>query len=518
MSKPKLPKHLMWRGDVIQYVRRIPKDIRDHPSFGGKNAIRQSLGTADVRQAVSEAAVLDGEVEAKIRRIRDERRLASLPKHHDVMPVDQVRSLVERALVIGIGSVGNPNSDFVDDLLAEKNMTVSDGLRLRMQQEAYHAAKREEAKQLSHPFGSSNILLSSQDVATAYEDTVKNQIEARNATVEEVWEAFKADPGRNGLADANKTYTPAIDMLLEVVGRGRLIRTVTRDELRKVQKILTALPTYARDPRRRPEYDGWTLEAISDDVRNRVDEDEDIELVKPSAANKYLSNIARIFRFAMHEGYVETSVAEGLRVRAEDMASGRSSFSHDQLRKIFNDGWEPKDDVDWMFLMSLLHGCRGNELASLRLSDIEVEHGVLLCNIRKGKTINAARRVPVHQVALRFGFAERVERRRRDGMDGFFDTSPYGKRKRYYDSIREAIDDRLSWLGVKTAQNTFHSFRHNWRDACRDCKIDHGHMLEIGGWSRGQGAQAGYGRGSDIRLLKETVDKIRYDLPMFSGT
>lgn len=168
--------------------------------------------------------------------------------------------------------------------------------------------------------------------------------------------------------------------------------------------------------------------------------------------------------------------------------------------------------------MSLLHGCRGNELASLRLSDIGVEHGVLLCNIRKGKTINAARRVPVHQVALRFGFAERVECRRRDGMDGFFDTSPYGKRKRYYDSIREAIDDRLSWLGVKTAQTTFHSFRHNWRDACRDCKIDHGHMLEIGGWSRGQGAQAGYGRGSDIRLLKETVDKIRYDLPMFSGT
>jgi hypothetical protein len=43
-------------------------------------------------------------------------------------------------------------------------------------------------------------------------------------------------------------------------------------------------------------------------------------------------------------------------------------------------------------------------------------------------------------------------------------------------------------------------------------------MLEIGGWSRGQGAQAGYGRGSDIRLLKETVDNIRYDLPMFSGT
>jgi len=48
------------------------------------------------------------------------------------MPIDQVRRLVERALAVGVGSVGSPSSDFVDNLLAEQNMTISDGLRVRM--------------------------------------------------------------------------------------------------------------------------------------------------------------------------------------------------------------------------------------------------------------------------------------------------------------------------------------------------------------------------------------------------
>lgn len=63
----------------------------------------------------------------------------------------------------------------------------------------------------------------------------------------------------------------------------------------------------------------------------------------------------------------------------------------------------------------------------------------------------------------------------------------------------------------ETRKKTFHSFRHNFRDACRDAEIPTEVANMLGGWSN-QGVRASYGQGASMGTLKKALDCLEYEL------
>jgi len=61
----------------------------------------------------------------------------------------------------------------------------------------------------------------------------------------------------------------------------------------------------------------------------------------------------------------------------------------------------------------------------------------------------------------------------------------------------------------------FHSFRHCFRDALREARIDHDVALALGGWSSGSGTEGtltaeAYGRGFRLKTLSEAMERVDY--------
>ena len=59
----------------------------------------------------------------------------------------------------------------------------------------------------------------------------------------------------------------------------------------------------------------------------------------------------------------------------------------------------------------------------------------------------------------------------------------------------------------------FHSFRHGFRDAARNARIDRDIVLRLGGWTTGGGqseAADAYGSGYHPAVLFEAISKIEY--------
>jgi len=69
----------------------------------------------------------------------------------------------------------------------------------------------------------------------------------------------------------------------------------------------------------------------------------------------------------------------------------------------------------------------------------------------------------------------------------------------------------LGKLGMAGTGVSFHSFRHNYRDALREADISLERVRALGGWSReSEGEEAIYGKGLKAFTLAREVQKLRY--------
>ena len=60
-----------------------------------------------------------------------------------------------------------------------------------------------------------------------------------------------------------------------------------------------------------------------------------------------------------------------------------------------------------------------------------------------------------------------------------------------------------------TPQTVFHSFRHNFVDACRDAKVPENIAMQIVG-HKDQKTHGGYGSGASLLVLHEEIERVRY--------
>jgi integrase len=164
-----------------------------------------------------------------------------------------------------------------------------------------------------------------------------------------------------------------------------------------------------------------------------------------------------------------------------------------------------------MVRIALLNGMRLGEIAGLAVNDIEKIGGIWVFRVRPNafrelKTDASRRDIPIHPALISRGLLDLVQGRGPDHMllrdaPAVAGTSNAAQ-KRLARLVRGSIADRRA---------SFHSLRHNFRDAMRAAGTPHDIAAKLGGWSsQGSEAMEGYGDGHSLPVLADWVNRIAY--------
>ncbi|RYD75307.1 MAG: site-specific integrase, partial [Verrucomicrobiaceae bacterium] len=142
-------------------------------------------------------------------------------------------------------------------------------------------------------------------------------------------------------------------------------------------------------------------------------------------------------------------------------------------------------------LISLFNGLRLNEACQLDVADVRLIERIPCFVItaasegrttdKRLKTASSARVVPIHPELVALGFMEFVAERKRAGETKLFGEVGLGATG-YRSTTFSAWFTRFTGKAkVRSGKTCFHSFRHNFRDALREARIERDIALALGG-------------------------------------
>jgi integrase len=281
---------------------------------------------------------------------------------------------------------------------------------------------------------------------------------------------------------------------------------------------------------------------------------EDMSLVELADANEkqggsvmsyatqevYLRLFNNLLAFAKSDGLIVANPFPpdlGPRGKRGAREKARNGYSDDQLRAIFtsplytgcfdDERWfsrpVPGNVIRrsrfWLPLIALFTGLRMSEILQLTKWHIQTASDGLPCFLigrdMKLKTKASYRVVPMHRKLIHCGLISYVSNVA--GEDGLlFDDVPPGPDG--YASSTFSKRYRTFWKSLNAAEPdrkvSFHSFRHNFRDALRVPGADEPLVKEVGGWSRGGSVSDSYGDGARAAVLRPLIDAVSYDLDL----
>jgi integrase len=215
-----------------------------------------------------------------------------------------------------------------------------------------------------------------------------------------------------------------------------------------------------------------------------------------NTANKTLNYMSIMFNYAVTQAWIETDPAKGVRVPVKKQVKGtsRSPFSDAALNKIFSDpiyttGERPPlgagEAAYWLPLLGLYTGARIEELCQLAPGDIKQEKYrdakgreqiawvMHITGAGEGqgvKNTGSERRIPIHAELLNRGFIKYVQANKaKRRIFPLLRADKYGN-----EAPRWSVwwHKRMRASGAITGHNmVFHSFRHTFKDVCRECGI-----------------------------------------------
>ena len=353
-------------------------------------------------------------------------------------------------------------------------------------------------------------------------------------TMREVFELFRSDPAKQRTRKTDLHYLNLIELTVGLWGERRTIRSIDRETCRELLDTLIWLPANAE--KKFPKLSPVQASAMAK-AKGLPG------TLSPASVNGYMTKFRAVMNFAANEGWIERNPAKGLqvndRVRRRDK---RLPFSVEQLRLIFDapvyrgcvDDWagyatpgsaHPRRGRFWVPLIALFSGMRMNEICQLHASDIHRLDGVDCFFVTEGppdsdngkrlKTAASERFIPIHPTLLNLGFMTFVLERRAAGAVRLFGELKKSSTGYYSDPFSKWFRRFLQRAGADRPKTCFHSFRHCYRDALREARIEHEVALALGGWSSGTGSEGGetaaaYGRGYRAQTLFEAMGRISY--------
>ncbi len=340
----------------------------------------------------------------------------------------------------------------------------------------------------------------------------------KSVSLSELFESFVSEPGRQHLDPRTvETYRAKFRLVSAVLGGDRSVRSITRDDCKRVQEALNIYPKNATQ-----RFPGRSVAEVLEMARSQS-----LEPMEPKTARGYLILLSSLLDFGVRGGDLDRNPAKGLKITRAPTKEGRSPFSADALRRIFasehyrggSQQQQERAGEFWVPLIGLFTGMRLNECCQLLVSDVTEEGGVWAIHNRldgrkkRLKTAAAKRVVPVHPELVKIGFIEFVQQcQRATHPDGqLFPELPTGKKGYKSDPFQKSFRRFLNRIGADEPNTSFHSFRHGFNDAMLEAGIPDDRARALGGWSSGgRSARDGYGKGFTRATLLSEISKIHF--------
>jgi len=568
--------HLMRRGSRYYFNAKVPKDLR---GVLRKHIIRKALNTSDPHEAVRKVRLESLRIHAEFENVRRKLQSENAPpKQLAAISPSEAREMVfgyftslekmsenwweetgrylepeeieETLDTLRIDEVvltgrsqhyqEEDGSSFLNLFLREHRIDCpADSAAYQTLRPLFRRAQLENTQRTLDRIERRQIAVHDQlfrDVF-AHTELMRNG-PLQTVTVADLLRRFaKAQKGAKRSAGTQTTYKIPARILREVLGEQRPIHEITIENIEELCELLREFPKNATQ-----RYRGLTLQQAIAEARSRGDG----ERLAPKTLENYFNNIVAIFNFAVDKRLIPHNPAKGrwLRQAFEHEKHGaKPQFTIEELNRLFRAplytgckdderGYpivgpnKPRRGRFWVPLLALFHGLRLNEATQLYTEDVKQLGGINYLAIREErddgskcdkrlKTKQSKRDVPIHPELVRMGFWEFVASRREDqlsprlfpelsaGSTGYF-SNPFSK---WFACFVETT------LGPCDA--TFHSFRHQFRDATRAAHLSVESVARLAGWESGDPNQHrqvfNYGGGVELlRMLAEDIAKVEY--------
>jgi integrase len=242
--------------------------------------------------------------------------------------------------------------------------------------------------------------------------------------------------------------------------------------------------------------------------------------VSARTRNGYAMLLSAIYKCAIRRKKATANPFDGQRIKAATVHY--EPFTDQELATLFGDAkfeiapakHKTATALPWASLISAFTGCRLEEVARLKASDIKQTDGIWyfeFCHDGNGKTEAATRVVPMHRALIDAGLL-----RYRDALDPYSMLFPGLKsRKSKGGKLGPKITDAFNWwrkkLGIVRPGVNFHSFRHTVGDRLRKAGVPEDDRAAVLGHEDERITSRVYGHdGPGLHRLQAIIDKINY--------
>jgi integrase len=208
--------------------------------------------------------------------------------------------------------------------------------------------------------------------------------------------------------------------------------------------------------------------------------------------------------------------------RAYTAGELRSLFNSKLFTQNFHVSGQTKEALYWAPLLGPFLGARIEEVAQLRIQDVEYINGEWCLKItemgpdQSVKTEGSKRRVPIHAEIIMCGFLAYVARRKQEGHERIFPSlKNTNKNNIWSNALTKRYGIYLDEIGLTDPRLDYHSFRYSFRQQCTICGIENEVRDALSGhWvSKNEGART-YLKDEDTQypfpVLVDAIKRLTY--------
>jgi integrase len=556
--------HLQLRGSTWWLRVRVPNELRP---ILGKLEIRRTLGTSNAAEAkrlvliarikvqaefdvaratlerhraaaagigATKIALTEEQVWSLATRWFVEQERAGASRRIEIRDEEVIQNLSEDlAHVEQFDEVSVSVHEEVNKLLAEAGIQSGNGSvepagRAKLASAIHAAMIERERRLLNRLTGRAEVTLNPNFHGLSAR-TELQPVAISTVTLADLIRRYNADPTRAAPSRKTKLKQDAqARLFMDVIGAKTLVSAIGREQARKLLDTVKVLPSNAtkRFPKKK------LAEVLE------IAQAKELAPMSVTTANSYMSAFVSLLDFAVAEHVIEKNPATGLRLASDGVKrkDKRLPFTVADLNVIFaarlytgcfDDGTgynrpgpsRPRRGRFWVPLILLFSGMRMNEVCQLTEDDITIEDGADIILVRadedgvkRVKTAAGHRFVPIHPELKRLGFLDHVAavRAKQPANARLFPELTTASTGYISDNFSKWSGNFLRSLGIKRPRVSFHSFRHNFRDALREAEIPQERVRELGGWSSGS-TEDDYGSGTRPSTLAREIAKVRYE-------
>jgi integrase len=245
------------------------------------------------------------------------------------------------------------------------------------------------------------------------------------------------------------------------------------------------------------------------------------KVLAPNTVGSYVQNLCAVLRWGKNHDYGVRVNTDGLKPTG-GAETQRRGMTPGELAAIFRGLATCRETTPhkfWIPALAAYTGARAEELCQLRTEDVIEVDGIICLNLtrfdptgravaeKRFKTKYSERYVPLHVEILAAGFMDFVATC--DGVGRLFPALKQGKKGNYSHNFSKWYGRFMDSIGLSDPALVFHSYRHGFRDACRDADIPEETAHALGGWATVNQGQR-YGNRGAVPNLHRALAKIGY--------